>query len=141
VCAKDVVDEAVPLVLGIKHRHGVPDHPDLVRYRLEDWATDPAGERVAFVLRDSSGTMLGVTFGCRRSSVLELYEVGLVEESDVRHLVYAEILVYAPLRSAAVNECNQIILGLGSTTPKKLRGAAITNVWAVGESQHKGGSE
>jgi hypothetical protein len=134
VCARNVVDEAVPLVLGIKHRHNVPDHRILARYRLKDWATDPVGDRVAFVLRDSSGAMIGVTFGCRRPPILELYEIGLVDEPEMRHLIYAEILVYAPLRSAAINGCNQILLGLGSTTPKKIRGATIANVWAVGAS-------
>jgi hypothetical protein len=134
VCARDVVDEAVDLVLGIKRRHGVPDHRILARCRLADWATDPVGERVAFVLRGPSGAMLGVTFGYRRAQVLELYEVGLVSESEARHLIYAEVLVYAPLRSAVTNGCTRIILGLGSTTPKKIRGAVITNVWAVGPS-------
>ena len=66
------------------------------------------------------------------SGVLELYEVGLADDPAVRQLAYVEVLVYAPLRFAFLTGCRRIDLGLGSTTPKKLRGATSSPVWAVG---------
>jgi hypothetical protein len=54
------------------------------------------------------------------------------DDFEVRGLVYAEVLVYAPMRCAAQAGCAAVSLGLGSRTPKVLRGAQLATVWAVG---------
>ena len=134
----EIVDEAIPLIMAVKRRHGLSDHPALSRLRLTSWARSPAGEPVAFWVRDRGGTLLAVSLGRRYDSTLELYEIGLTEDPRLRHPVYAEVLVYAPLRHAARTGCTSIQLGFGSATPKMLRGAYPTPVWAVGAGPTEG---
>jgi hypothetical protein len=134
VPALDVIDEAARLVVEVKQRHGLADHPRLAALRLRHWARDTPGERLAFAVRDDEGRMLAVTFGCHHDDVLELYEIGL-SDSVHRQLVYAEVLVYAPLRYAAGKGCRVVQLGLGASRPKDLRGARFSPVWAVGRKE------
>jgi hypothetical protein len=131
--ATKVIEEAAPLVWNIKNRHGIPDHIVLVEDRLGDWAANPVGERVAFTVHDSAGQLLAVSFGCLYRNVLEMCEIGLLNDSTIRQLVYAEVLLYAPIRMASAAGGTEISLGLGSVIPKKLRGATVSKVWAVGE--------
>ena len=131
--ATKVIAEAAPLVWNIKNRHGIPDHIVLVEDRLGDWAANPVGERVAFTVHDSAGQLLAVSFGCLHRNVLEMSEIGLLNDSTIRQLVYAEVLLYAPIRMASVAGGTEISLGLGSVIPKKLRGATVSKVWAVGQ--------
>jgi hypothetical protein len=138
VAAAGLVDEAVELVANVKRRHGVPDHPELIRLRLQDWAAETAGERVAFAVRDG-GTLLAASFACNHGRRLEMYEIGLAEQSADRHLAYVEALVYAPLRHAAAIGCTELLLGLDSTKPKTLRGAVCAPVWAVADGGGRDG--
>jgi hypothetical protein len=131
VPAAAVVDEAAPLVVNVKRRHGVLDHPRLAAMRLRRWADEPFGERLAFVVRGGAGELLAVCFGCRHGRVLEMLEIGLVDESALRHLAYVEAMVYGPRRYAAQSGCRELHLGLGSAHPKCLRGARMAPVWAV----------
>jgi hypothetical protein len=132
VPARDIVAEAAPLVAAVKQRHGVLDHPRLVEHRLTLWANRLPAPRLAFVVRDAAGDLLAVSFGAHRPGVLELYEIGLADDPEVRGLAYAEVLVYAPLREAGRAGCVSVSLGMDSPTPKVLRGAQLTPVWAVG---------
>ncbi|HEX5995228.1 MAG TPA: GNAT family N-acetyltransferase [Jiangellales bacterium] len=136
--AREAVGEAAQLVVNVKHRHGVADHPRLAALRLDDWASDEFGLRTAFVVRGPDRRMLAVSFGCRHGEMLEMYEVGLVDDSEVRHAAYTEVLVYAPLRSAWRTGCTTVGLGLGSAQPKRLRGAVGSPVWAVGRRNGRG---
>jgi hypothetical protein len=130
----DLIEEAAELVTAVKARHGQPGHPMLTSLRLTEWSRAPGGVPVAFGVRDRTGRLIAASFGTRRTEtgVLELYEVGLADDPAVRQLAYVEVLVYAPLRFAFLTGCRRIDLGLGSTTPKKLRGAKSSPVWAVG---------
>lgn len=130
--ASDIIAESLPLVRSIKERHGVPEHADLLEARLSDWAANRVGERIAFTARDSSSRLIAVSFGCLYGGVLEMCEIGLTDDPSVRQLVYVEVMLYSPIRLAAAIGCEEITLGLGSVIPKKLRGATVTNVWAVG---------
>jgi hypothetical protein len=130
--ASDIIAESVPLVRNIKERHGVPEHVDLLEARLSDWAANQVGERIAFTVRDSSSRLIAVSFGCLHGSVLEMCEIGLTDDPSVRQLVYVEVMLYSPIRLAAATGSEEITLGLGSVIPKKLRGATVTKVWAVG---------
>jgi hypothetical protein len=130
--AGEAVTEAAPLVVNVKHRHGIADHHRLARLRLDDWSRDEFGLRIAFVVRDRDGQMLAVSFGCHHGDMLEMYEVGMVEDAELRHTAYTEVLVYAPLRYAWRTNCTAVGLGLGSAQPKQLRGAVGSPVWVVG---------
>ncbi|MFL6136520.1 MAG: GNAT family N-acetyltransferase [Frankiaceae bacterium] len=132
VTAASTVDEALPLILAVKDRHGGGDHPAFLRLRMEEWAAEPLGRRVAFVIRSLEGRLLAASFACHRGAVLEMHEVGLADGPETRHLAYVEVLVYAPLRYALEHGCSEIHLGLASPVPKRLRGASVTPVWAVG---------
>jgi hypothetical protein len=130
----EVIDEASELIAAVKKRHQVPDHPALIRLRLGHWSRSPVGTPVAFAVRDSDGRLISVSFGCHYDSVLEMHEIGLADDTAGRHLAYVEVLMYGPLRFALRNVCREMHLGLGSTTPKILRGAVASNVWAVATS-------
>jgi predicted N-acyltransferase len=120
-----------PLVANVKARHGVADHPRLVRLRLKEWAAEPVGERVAFVVSGSTGP-LAVTFACRTRERLEVYETGLADDAEDRHEAYVESLVYAPVRYAIEHGTAEVHLGLDAVTPKTRRGAVASPVWAMG---------
>lgn len=137
VAAAEVADEAAPLVVNVKQRHGLFDHHRLAAMRLRQWTTEPLGERVAFVVRDRTGLLLAVCFGCRYGDVLEMYEIGLQESSPLRHLAYVEAMVYGPRRYAVRVGCRQLLLGLGASRPKDLRGAHLVPVWAVRDCEER----
>jgi leucyl/phenylalanyl-tRNA--protein transferase len=128
----DLIEEAAPLIVAVRGRHGLADHELLVQYRLSEWIASCPGEPVAFTVSDRAGKLLGACFGCSRGDMVELIEIGMVDEHAARHLVYAEIVIYAPVRFAIRRGQVVIELGLESTYPKGLRGAAISPVWAVG---------
>jgi hypothetical protein len=130
VPAHSVLLEAAPLVVAVNRRHGIPDHDRLAHMRLLAWANERLGVRIAFDVRDET-RLLAVAFGCHFDNVLEMYEVGIAEVDARRHLAYVEAVIYAPLRYAARTDCTTIHLGLGSSRPKRLRGARISPVWAV----------
>jgi hypothetical protein len=129
--AREVVDESLPLVADVKRRHDVEDHPRLIKLRLDRWATEPFGTRLAFTVRDVGGRLLAVSFGCHWDKTLELHEIGLTPDAGMRQLAYVEALVYAPLRYAQARCCAELHLGLGSPRPKTLRGARLSPVWAI----------
>jgi hypothetical protein len=129
--AADLFVEAAALVADAKRRHGVQDHPLLVQRRLREWAMDREADFRAFSVRSNDGALLGVSFAARYGQLVEVYEVALVAETEHRHLMYVELLVYAPLRFAWRHGCREVVLGLDSATPKAQRGARIDPVWAV----------
>lgn len=129
-----LVEEIAPLVMAVQARHNLPDHELLVQYRLSEWIAHCDGSAVAFTARDRAGHLLGACFACWHNDVLELTEIGLVDDPDVRHLVYTEIVIYAPVRFAARRGCTTIELGIESVHPKRVRGATISPVWAVAGS-------
>lgn len=119
------------LVVNVKRRHGVPDHSRLVRMRLVEWAAEPVGERLAFVVSGTTGP-LAVTYACRTTERLEIYEIGLVDDAEHRHDAYTEGLVHAPVRFCIERAIPEIHLGLDTVKTKIRRGAVATPVWAVG---------
>lgn len=129
---EDVLDDAVPLVAAVKEAHAEPDHPRLIRMRLEQWLTHDTVAPVAFRVDRGREGPLAVSFGWRWRDWLQLYEIGLVDRGlPARHIAYVEAMVYAPLRFAAASGCETLTLGLGSTEPKRLRGATLEPVFAL----------
>jgi predicted N-acyltransferase len=129
--AAEVDNAAAHLIAATQVRHGVPDHPRLAALRLREWWSGDGAQCRAFVLRGSSGELVGVSFAERHGRVVELSELGLVENIPDRHLAYTELLVYAPLRYALRHGCGRLSLGLDSIAPKSHRGARVEPVWAV----------
>jgi hypothetical protein len=127
----EVITEAAPLIAAVKQRHQVPDHPRLAATRLKEWAAGGADDVCALTVRDDGGTLLGASFVASYDSSVELYEVGIPESADDRHLIYTELLVYAPLRYAWRRRATRLVLGLESTRPKSYRGARIEPVWSI----------
>ncbi|CRK61879.1 hypothetical protein [Alloactinosynnema sp. L-07] len=121
---------AVELIMDVKRRHGVTEHPRLAKMRLGEWAGRPDGERVAFAV-EADGEPLAVTFACALGGRLEIYETGMADVGQHKHEAYIESLVQAPLRYALAAGLTEIDLGLDAETPKTRRGAAVAPVWAV----------
>ncbi|MFB9478213.1 hypothetical protein ACFFSH_02535 [Streptomyces filamentosus] len=132
--AGELTAAAAELVVAVKRRYGVEEHPRLVRSRLARWAADPAGERVAFAVSDEAGPV-AVTFGCVRGTGLEIYETGLADAHPHRHEAYAESLFQAPVAFAQARGITTIDLGLDATTPKTRRGATLAPTWVVRPDQ------
>ncbi|MFI5819523.1 hypothetical protein ACIA8I_10340 [Streptomyces rishiriensis] len=132
--AGDMAAAAADLVVAVKRRYGIEEHPRLVRARLERWAADPVGERVAFSVSDAAGPV-AVTFGCVRGACLEIYETGLAASHPHRHEAYAESLFQAPIAFAQARGVTEIDLGLDAATPKTRRGATLAPTWAIGPDQ------
>lgn len=128
--AAETVDEAAPLIMNVKRRHDVLDHPRLARLRLAEWAADPLGDRVAFVVSGEAGP-LAITFACDCGRMLEIYEIGLTDEPAHRHAAYVQSLVHAPLAYAMEHGLDEIVFGLDAEKPKTIRGAILSPVWAA----------
>lgn len=138
VPAAGAVAGAAPLISSVRRGHGVPDHPRLVAHRLGQWLACGVGEHVAFEVRGPAGTLLAVSFGCRAGARLEIYDIGLVPDHEHRHLAYAAAAVHGPVRHAERHGCASVHLGLGSSTPKVLRGAHLIPVWGLATPTSKG---
>ncbi|AUG80517.1 hypothetical protein CFP65_5835 [Kitasatospora sp. MMS16-BH015] len=128
---ESLLPEAVELIAALRARHGTPDHPRLIAMRLRAWVRQAADGWASFAVRDQGGRLLAVSFAACHGRTAETGEIGLTEESGLRHLVYSETLVYAPLRFAQHRGCTTLRLGLGSGEPKRRRGAELRPVWAV----------
>jgi predicted N-acyltransferase len=129
--ARAALDVAPELVVNVKRRHGVADHPKLARLRLTEWAEEDVGERLAYVVSDN-GQVVAVSFGVSYGGRLEVYETGLVDEHEFRHEAYVQSMIYGPLEHAMILGLTSIELGLDSLTPKTSRGAVPVPVWAAG---------
>lgn len=138
VPAEEVFDEAAPLVVEVKNKYGIPDHPRLVAMRLREWVASGIGKYLAFVVRDPGGQLTASAFVCHDGPVLEVYELGLRQDAENRHLAYLEATIYGPLRYGTTHECRAIQLGLGSPTPKWIRGATVEPVFAISADARPG---
>lgn len=132
VPAASVIGEAAPLIVMVKEKYGIADHPRIAAMRLREWLGSERADYVAFTVRDETGELLGVQFACHYSNILEAHEIGLRQGLPAGHYIYAEILFYAPLRYAWREGCRTVRLGLDSIPPKRERGALIRPVWAIG---------
>ncbi|MFD5464476.1 GNAT family N-acetyltransferase [Kitasatospora sp. NPDC127059] len=132
VPAEDVIAEAAPLVCAVKRKYGVPDHPRLCEYRLRQWVRTLGPEACrASTVRSTDGELLVASFFARQGTVLESYEIGLVDEMPGRDHSYLQAMIHGPVRYALQHGFRSIDLGLGSSAVKQLRGAVIGTAWAV----------
>jgi hypothetical protein len=132
---RDLMDVVVPLLAEAERKRSRPDHPKLVRARLEAWLENDEIDPVAFEV-SRGGEMLAVSLGWRWRRIYQGYAVALTPcEVPVRHLAYVESIIYAPLRYAAEAECVAMTLGLASSEPKRLRGADLVESFALLEAR------
>jgi hypothetical protein len=129
VDAETMIDQAAGIVASVRRRHGHPDHPRLVAYRLRAWSRSGAGRAVAVVVDDRHGATLAVGFCYDDGTLLEHYEIGLVDSAGARYAAYLEALIYGPLTYAQRTGISAVELGLGSEDTKRLRGADLSPVW------------
>lgn len=127
----DAIDPAAGLVAAVKRRHGIPDHPRIAALRLRRWYDLGLGRYRAFAVHDRAGRLLATCFACAIGSALDVHEIGLADNGDVRLSAYLEAGFYAPIRYALALGCTRVELGGGTTVAKRLRGAEIEPVWAV----------
>ncbi len=131
----DVMDYAPAMVADVAKGHGAREHPLLVASRLEQWLENKELHHVAFEA-GINDMVISVCLGWRWRDVLQLYEVGLAPYGTrARHLAYVESLVYAPIRYAADTGCTEVLLGVDSVTPKRLRGARLSDVFLLAKSR------
>jgi len=124
----EVMQYAPALVADVAVGHGAPEHPLLVRMRLESWLANPEITTFAFEVTAGSD-VLAVSLAWRWRDLLQLYEVGLAPiGTPGRHVAYVEALIYAPLRHAAAIGCSELRLGMDSSHPKRVRGASLRDV-------------
>jgi hypothetical protein len=129
--AHAALDAAPQLVVNVKSRYGVKDHPKLARLRLTEWAEEDVGERLAYLVSDRD-RVLAVSFGVSYRGRLEIHETGLVDEHEFRHEAYVQSMIYGPLEHAMMHGMASVEFGLDSPTPKTRRGAVPVTVWAAG---------
>jgi predicted N-acyltransferase len=133
VPARSAIDLAAELVVNVKRKFNIPDHPRLVGMRLREWADCGAGRSVAFLVRDRTENLVAASFCCDDGARLEHYELGMVDHSAVRGAAYLEAAFYAPLRYAWDHRLTSIDLGLDAPFPKRERGAIIRPVWLAAD--------
>ncbi|MDT0445424.1 GNAT family N-acetyltransferase [Streptomyces johnsoniae] len=132
VPAEDVITEAAPLVCAVKRKYGAADHPRLCEYRLRQWARALGPNTCrASIVRDTDGELLAVSFFAIQDTVLESYEIGLVDEMPGREYSYLQAMIHGPVQYALKHGCRSVDLGLDSPTVKERRGAAIGTAWAI----------
>jgi hypothetical protein len=135
VKAAEAIPAAASLVQAVKEHHQVPDHEELIRYRLEEWVAGPGEEYLAFVVKDpSSKEIISVSFYCWHGTTLESHETGLRYDHPDVHLAYREGLFYGPIRHALEHGVITLDFGLSSLEPKVTRGARVVTLWAAGRS-------
>lgn len=129
--AREMFEEAAHLVVAQRARLGIPDHPRLAAYRLQRWSSAGQGRYLCFSVRGTNGRLLAATFGCDTGNTLDMYEIGLASDPEVRLAAYLESGYYAPIRYAVHAGCARIEIGIGAPAAKRLRGAVFTPVHSV----------
>lgn len=125
------LDYAPAMICDVTQRHGLPEHPSLVRARLEEWLEVPGLDCVAFEAR-CGDDVLAVSFGLRRAEILSMYVVGMAgPDVEQRLQAYVETTIYMPLAYAYQAGCTDVSLGFKAVTPKHQRGALITKVTSL----------
>jgi hypothetical protein len=113
---------ACDLIADHNKRKGIVDHPALVRYRMEQW--NDCEEVTALVVHAAADGMDGVVTLLLYRDEMEVYEIGLPGQEDVRRrAIYACLTFHEPRRVAQSQALTKIRAGLGASRPKQLRGA------------------
>ncbi|MEQ4304215.1 hypothetical protein ABNF97_23010 [Plantactinospora sp. B6F1] len=119
---RDYRGSACDLIAAHNNRMQTTDHPALVRYRMDQW--DDCAEVSVLVLHARAGDEEGVLTLLRFHDELEVYEVGLPEHSSpARRALYACLIFHGPRQVARSHGLRKVHAGLGTATPKRLRGA------------------
>lgn len=129
-----VLDEAPEMIASVTRRHGRPEHPELVRYRLEGWLENREITPLAFQVTGDSGPA-AICLGWEWRGHLQMHVVGLAaEHTPHRHLAYVESMIYAPLRYGISSGCSEVWLSAGASESKRLRGARFIPLLALLEA-------
>lgn len=119
---RDYRGSACELIAAHNKCKDTADHPALVRYRMDQW--DECEEVTVLVLHAGAGDEKGAVTLLLFRDELEVYEVGLPDQvSPFRRAMYACLTFHEPRRVARSYGLRTMRAGLGSATPKRLRGA------------------
>lgn len=110
------------LIAAHNRGKGMADHPELVRYRMDQWAE--CAEVTVLLVTATAGGLTGVTSLLLFRDEMEVYEIGLpAGEGAARRAVYTCLTFYEPRRIARELGLRTLRAGLGTGTPKRMRGA------------------
>lgn len=117
---------ACELIAEHNKRMGMADHPELVRYRMDQW--DECEGVTVVVLHATAGDDEGAVTLLIYRDEMEVYQIGLPgRESPRRRALYACLTFHEPMRIARGHGLRTVRAGLGTARPKRLRGArAVT---------------
>jgi hypothetical protein len=114
------------LIAEHNERKGQPDHPELVRYRMDRWAECP--EVTPLVVEAIAGAgpdaLAGAATLLLYRDEVEIYEVGIPDDGHPdRHDLYLHLTFHEPRRIAQERGARLVRSGFGAPRPKLLRGA------------------
>lgn len=119
---------ACELIAAHNVRKGLPDHPEFVRMRYQEWAECPGVELVAFTA--TAGRVAGVLTALVQATELELHEIGLSgDEGAERLAAYLALLFHEPVKFARLRGLRNIRAGTDATIPKTARGATLSDLY------------
>jgi hypothetical protein len=123
---RDYRGSGCELIAAHNKRKGMTDHPELVRYRMDQW--DECDEVSVFVAHAVMGDQEGATTLLVYRDEVEPYEIGLPEGDGPQRRTLYTCLAFGELRRfARDNSCRTVRAGLGAARPKRIRGArAVT---------------
>ncbi|GAB1643550.1 hypothetical protein [Krasilnikovia sp. MM14-A1259] len=127
--AEEAIENAAVLVAAVKIRHGVMDDPRIAAYRLHTWLNSRADEHLAFTVTSPEVGPVATSFVARTGDSLEVHEIGMIDDENLRHLGYIEAGFYAPIRYALATGGRSVHLGTESPAPKRHRGAKFTPLY------------
>jgi hypothetical protein len=118
---------AVKLIAEHNQRKGVPDHPEFVRARYQQWSECSDVELIVFSA--SAPAVTGVLTAMVWQEELELYEIGLPKSLDsTRIAVYLDLVFHRPLDYARERGLRHVRAGTEAETPKHSRGAVFVEL-------------
>lgn len=126
-----VINEVVPLLAALQHKHGALGDPRALT-RLLARQEQAFGERAIVFAGRRDGKLGAFTLVYRHADGLDIRMAGqdydLAPEASY---AYFNVMYYAPIRHAYATGAAAVHLGVGSLRAKVLRGARLTSLWAL----------
>ena len=120
----EVRASAAGLIAANSKAKGLPDAEQLVDFRVRQWEACEGASVV--VLTAQARGEYGVTVGVIWRDWMDLQEIGITgARSELRRVLYAQLLFHLPLRLARQRGVKHIRAGLTAEQPKALRGASF----------------
>jgi predicted N-acyltransferase len=99
--------------------------------RLRQWLDLGLGEYQVFAVEDEDNELVAACFTCAIGPVMDVHEIGLIDDGPLRLPAYLEAGLYAPIRYALRNRIQSLELGGEAIEAKRVRGAEFEPVSAL----------